>query len=844
MSILRTQNWIGQQRVDVPHLRSIDSSIAADFDVLAGKVQAGEQALVVRGFTVSNAGASVPVASIQLNTADGILYNVNATESGTFLWVPTNRAIEFLDTINNPRIDGSFAPSQVNYVGLDFRRTADASTADLVQILDPDTLLEQPKTVPLGRTLDYRIVISTIPFSSTPNLVPIVKIKTDANNTIDSATDSVQDARNLMFRLGRGGDFPNQYESFSWANGRTEYDSSVSSLSTLDKFIGGDKGILSQKSWMDAVMTRIWEIGGGQNWYSGTADRNVRIVKTGTTFFVSSGDNYEWVGSNLHWQGIKVVFDSSNETGVYYNNITDQTTNAPTQTDLADGDCLYVDLNRKANATLVAAKAPLQMLGEPAVPGARFILAWRKGTQVFVRDSPYPVMTSFAPATDSTLGAVKLNSPAGAMGASPTVVSLKDDYSVEIGQAPYALVGATTALTISAASGMAINASSGGTLGGVIASGTITTNISNGIYGIDTGGEIHTTTTVSGKNIVGTETSGTAVSGTATTGYGLRGLISGDSLGHAVRGEAKHGTSVYGKVLASGIGTAGHFVSVGLTPGEVKILDSSGYGIQSNLPVQGYSLQADTAVSAGTTVTAGTGITATTGNIVATAGAVSAGTTVTAGTGITSTTGDIVATAGNITALGTSKGLQAGTGGVSSIGNIYSTNGSITTSNGNISATGGTVAVYGNSVTYNAYLSNLSPSAGNAPVNCNTITPKNMTQAWANCYSLALGGATLGVTDSFNLHVAPVCAGGGGDKSITFSWTRAFDNANYCLTVAIHSLINNYGYRLLSKTAGDFSIQIYDTAAPATLIEPQTIGSAIGLHLDILAVGSQGVGAT
>ncbi len=36
--ILRQQNWLGQQRVDAPHLRSLESSAAADFDVLAGLI--------------------------------------------------------------------------------------------------------------------------------------------------------------------------------------------------------------------------------------------------------------------------------------------------------------------------------------------------------------------------------------------------------------------------------------------------------------------------------------------------------------------------------------------------------------------------------------------------------------------------------------------------------------------------------------------------------------------------------------------------------------------------------------------------------------------------------------
>ena len=143
MSVLRQLNVLGQQRLDVPHIRSIESAVAADFDVLAGRVQAGGKALVVRGFTLANFTAGTNATNIQLSTADGILYNMNSSESGTFLWVPADRSVEVLNSATNSRVQGGFTAGQINYIGLDLVRTADDTTSDLVQFLDPNTLLEQ-----------------------------------------------------------------------------------------------------------------------------------------------------------------------------------------------------------------------------------------------------------------------------------------------------------------------------------------------------------------------------------------------------------------------------------------------------------------------------------------------------------------------------------------------------------------------------------------------------------------------------------------------------------------------------------------------------------------------------
>lgn len=427
MAIERQENWLGQQRVDVPHLRAIESAIAADFDLLAGSIMAGKNPLVVEGFYVVST-AITAASSLQLQVADSTLVHFFASESGSVFHVPADRANEVLNT-TNPKITGSWTPSTVNFVGLDLIRSADASTTDLVEFIDVNTELEDPHEVPLARTLDYRIIISTQDFDSRPGVAPLARVLLDS---VGNVTD-IQDAREFFFRLGDGGTVPNPGASFHWPAGRNEVNSG-------DPFAGGDKTITNFKSWMNAVMTRIWEVGGGEYWYSSTEDRNVVMARTGSPF-VSSGENFEYISSNLHWQGLVITF--SNSTG-YKNAIADQTTDSPGLTDLADGECVYVDLDRTQNRTggsaLVAQKAPLSLLGDPSTPGSRWVIAWRYGSSIHVRDQSYAVGSAFVSATTGASGMVKLSATDGAA-VSPAKVATVDSVTLRAYAAGLTRVG-------------------------------------------------------------------------------------------------------------------------------------------------------------------------------------------------------------------------------------------------------------------------------------------------------------------------------------------------------------------------------------------------------------------
>jgi len=386
MAVQRRLNLLGQQRVDVPHIRALESAVVADMDLLAGTIMAGQRPLVVKGFELNAAtGLSTPATALQLTVAGGVLLHPLATEAGTIFHVPDSAAPEVL-SVSNSKVIGGFTANTTNYVGIDLLMLADDSTADISMFLDAASKLEVPKTVPQARTLDFRIKISTSDFGSTPTVCPVARVVTDSAG----AVVSIDDCRNMYFRLGTGGSAANRNAVFSFLNGRQELSiqSSVSSPNS-QIFLNGDKAIGSDKEWRDAVMTRLWEVGGGEAWFSATSDRDVKLGFTSST--LPSGMNAEWdVGtSTLEWQGLLVTF--ANSVG-WFNQIEDDSAV------LADGQCLYVDIDRTKNRNgsignekLIPAVGDLDTLGSPLIPGSRVIVAWRVGSDVFLKDYPFEV---------------------------------------------------------------------------------------------------------------------------------------------------------------------------------------------------------------------------------------------------------------------------------------------------------------------------------------------------------------------------------------------------------------------------------------------------------------------
>lgn len=663
MPSLRRKNWLGNQRVDNPHLREIEAATSADFDLLAGQIIAGKLGVVVSGFEILASSTGGQADEIQLVVDGASVIHPLATESGSIFNVPVGTANDTLDS-SNAKVVGSFLADATNYIGIDLYRTADASTSDVVQFYQPGTNSEVSEDVPLGCTLNYKIYISTNDFSLTPGLLPIAKVVTSTTNAVSSVTD----CRYMLGRLAPGGSTPDAQGAYSWPGGRTETGDSSS-------FTEGDRKIDSLKAALDSLRSRIWEIGGGEYWYSATADRNVKMVRTGSPF-ASTGDWFEWDGTNLHWSGLSFVFDNSNG---YVNEIANQTTSSTGLTDLLDGECIYVDIDRTQNLTggnaLVAQKATLSTLGTPTIPGSRFILAWRYGSNVYTRESTYYVGMVSPVATTSAVGTVKLAYTAGAPSA-PVVLPLNANGQI------VATFAANSTVPSVSVTGFISSTTDGG-VGTSSVGGDTTHNSSAGGNGITgTGGKGNALAApggIGGEFFGGQATS----SGVGGKGISARGGTSSTFTG-GVGADIRGGTSTsgfggIGATIAAGTRSASGNGSTGATIG-ASPANTNGTG--------GVGAIISGADGAGASGTGGSGATITAGNAPS-GGDGGAGAAINGGTSDSGSGGDgadITGGASNSGTPGTGAVITAGTKTGSGNGGIGA---QIFGSNGNTSGTGG-----------------------------------------------------------------------------------------------------------------------------------------------------------
>jgi hypothetical protein len=329
MAVQRRVNWISQQRVDVPDMRSVESAASNDFDQLIQSFVTGTtQGYFIRGFNILMAGAIGGAANgLQLSVDPGAILHIAASQSGTVLMVPTGTLPQPLNAATNTNVVGAFSPSAVNYVTLDYIRFIDPATSAQVYIWNPTTNNETTLNAPRAQILEYVINISTQ--TPTPNQLTIATVITDANNNVVD----VQDDRNLLGRLGRGGLTPNPSYTYPWPQGQTENPSSSTSDS-IDPFYGGDKGIDSLKSWMDAVMTSILDIKGTTYWYSQSSSGSLESLREdlGNTVITGSGNISHGIIPNSQ----PVLVTTGNITPT-----SNQLTNLGSTAGLADGDFIY-----------------------------------------------------------------------------------------------------------------------------------------------------------------------------------------------------------------------------------------------------------------------------------------------------------------------------------------------------------------------------------------------------------------------------------------------------------------------------------------------------------------------
>jgi hypothetical protein len=291
MGVQRRVNWISQQRVDVPDVRAIESAASNDFDqLIQALITSNGEGYILRGFDLAMAGAIGGAASgLQMNVSSAAILHSLSSQSGTFLVVPNGTSPQTLNSATNTIVDGAFAPNALNYVGLEYERFIDDTTAAQVYIWNPTTNSETTKVAPRAQILRYRIKITTSTWAT--NVMPVAIVTTDAGNNVTT----IQDARRLLLRLGTAGrSTPNPFYSYPWtaqSEGRVE-NPPVSSSNAVNPFEGGDKMLYTMKDWFDAIMSALKEIKGTTYWYSFNSGGSLASLREDLGNTVITGRGY------------------------------------------------------------------------------------------------------------------------------------------------------------------------------------------------------------------------------------------------------------------------------------------------------------------------------------------------------------------------------------------------------------------------------------------------------------------------------------------------------------------------------------------------------------------------
>jgi hypothetical protein len=275
------------ERLDLPDLLSIDSYTAGDFKYLLKTLVNDNKPYIIKGFDVIDPSTAIGTANCSIRVADSAVYFPGSSAGPFFYGLPAG------DPNSLPLVP-ELRKNAVNYVYLTF--TTFNTSTDSRAFWDPDkdggVGGEFTQDVNTESVLGCQVNVSVGAFPA--NTIPIAKITVGS-----SAIISIEDARDMLFRLGEGGINPNPYAQYNWAAlPSSSYERNepptIMASGGVNPFQGGDKNILSLKEWMDAVMTKLLELGGTVHWYDDTSTYSIvnTFIDSVSTTFKSKGS---WV---------------------------------------------------------------------------------------------------------------------------------------------------------------------------------------------------------------------------------------------------------------------------------------------------------------------------------------------------------------------------------------------------------------------------------------------------------------------------------------------------------------------------------------------------------------------
>jgi hypothetical protein len=287
MAVLQRLSIQPDERFDTPDARLLEAASLNDWRFFLSGFYS-PQSLILTGFEISNYNTIFTVPGFSLTIDDVVLFHSQAaTQSAGF----------YVFSGTEPNISVSLSPNATNFVEADLGSSS--GTPDVRAFWDPAANSgvggEFTDTVDTVINLQINVTANITGFTS--GKMPLYKVITNPSGIVTS----VQDCRNLLFRLGTGGDSPNPANNFSWpsdpdsSHARFETPSTATSATpTNAPFQGGDKNIKYFKQWMDAVMSSLKEIKGTPFWYmSGAAGGGIASAYQNSSLIVFSGGTWQ-----------------------------------------------------------------------------------------------------------------------------------------------------------------------------------------------------------------------------------------------------------------------------------------------------------------------------------------------------------------------------------------------------------------------------------------------------------------------------------------------------------------------------------------------------------------------
>jgi hypothetical protein len=276
------------ERLDLQDLLSVDSYTQGDFKYLMKSFVGSDRPYILKGFEVVDPSNSIGSQTVAINIANSVVYYPESS-AGPFFY-----GLEEGDPNAAPLVP-ELRKNATNYVYLVL--TTFESAKDTRAFWDPDKEggvggeFTQDINTESVLTADVNVSAASFP----DNVIPICKIKVGTN-----FIESIEDCRDMMFRLGTGGLGPNPLARYEFreeplaAYKRLEPNTTISNKSDPNSFRGGDKNIHTLKEWMDVVMTRLLELSGSTYWYEDTSTYSlINVFKDALATSIRSKGTWE-----------------------------------------------------------------------------------------------------------------------------------------------------------------------------------------------------------------------------------------------------------------------------------------------------------------------------------------------------------------------------------------------------------------------------------------------------------------------------------------------------------------------------------------------------------------------